>query len=459
MLSTIKELFDFGQAGQAHSRVHGAHGHSHGEGGHGHTHGVVDPSIASSERGIWAIKWSFVILATTAALQLVVVFYSGSVALLADTVHNVGDAATAIPLWIAFSLVRRAATKTFNYGLGRVEDYAGLIIVLIILFSALVAGYEAIDRLLNPQPITQLAAVAIAGVVGFVGNEAVAVFRIRVGREMSSAALIADGYHARTDGLTSLAVVLGALGVWLGFPLADPIIGLLITLAIFGIVWQSGRAVVTRSLDGVEPWITDEIRHAAEHVRGIDEVVDVKARWLGHKLFTDVVIAVDRSKNVSEANAIASALRRELQGHLPSLGNATIQFDDGGATPAASSAAREHHHRPTHAAGGHHYAPAPFAVSSRLATGLLEMVDTPHGERMRLSISKHVKGLEAVVEIARDGSVERLPLLPSPTDHHALMSAVAPAEPHEFDAVLKLMAGVEIDDLPFQMKEPEGPHH
>jgi len=453
MLSQIKEWFGFGQADHAHSHAHGGHGHSHGEGGHGHTHGVVDPSIASSERGIWAIKWSFVILAITAALQLVVVFYSGSVALLADTIHNVGDAATAIPLWIAFSLVRRAATKTFNYGLGRVEDYAGLIIVLIILFSALVAGYEAIDRLINPQPITQLLPVAVAGVVGFIGNEAVAVFRIKVGREMNSAALIADGYHARTDGLTSLAVVLGALGVWLGFPLADPIIGLLITLAIFGIVWQSARAVITRSLDGVEPGITDEIHHAAEHVPGIVKVVDVKARWLGHKLHADLVIAVDPSKSVSEANAIAAALRQELTAHLPSLGNATIQFDEGS---AASSVAPP---MTVHAAHGHHHAPAPFTVSSRLATGLLEIIDTPEGERMRLSISKHAHGLEAVVEIAREGGVERLPLLPSPTDHHALMSAVAPAEPHEFDAVLKLMAGVEVDDLPFRMEEPEGHHH
>jgi len=451
MLSDMKELFGFGQPGHAHSHAHGAHGHAHSEGGHGHTHGVVDPSIASSERGIWAIKWSFVILAITAALQLVVVFYSGSVALLADTIHNVGDAATAIPLWIAFSLVRRAATKTFNYGLGRVEDYAGLLIVLIILFSALVAGYEAIDRLINPQPITQLMAVAVAGVVGFIGNEAVAVFRIRVGREMNSAALIADGYHARTDGLTSLAVVLGALGVWMGFPLADPIIGLLITLAIFGIVWQSARAVVTRSLDGVEPGIADEIHHAAERVQGIDGVVNVKARWLGHKLHADVVVAVDPSKTISEANLIAAALRRELQGHLPSLGNATVQFGDQGAA-ATAPASLDHGH-------GHHHAPAPFTVSSRLATGLLEIIDTPDGERMRLSISKHAKGLEAVVEIARQDCVERLPLLPSPTDHHALVSALAPAEPHEFDAVLKLMAGIEVDDLPFRMEEPEGHHH
>ena len=140
---------------------------------------------------------------------------------------------TAIPLWIAFQLVRRKPSARFTYGLGRVEDLAGVTIVAIILFSALVALYQSIDHLMNPQEIQLLLAVAIAGVVGFVGNEAVAVFRVRVGREIESAALIADGYHARTDGFTSLAVVLSAAGVWLGFPLADPIIGMLITLAIF----------------------------------------------------------------------------------------------------------------------------------------------------------------------------------------------------------------------------------
>ncbi|TCA89225.1 cation diffusion facilitator family transporter [Rhizobium leguminosarum] len=449
MVASIKEWFGFGQAGHAHGHNHGSHAHSHGDAsGHGHTHGVIDPSIAASERGIWAIKWSFVILAITAALQLVVVFTSGSVALLADTIHNVGDAATAIPLWIAFTLVRRKPTATFNYGLGRVEDLAGMLIVLIILFSALVAGYEATDRLMNPQPITQLLAVAVAGIVGFIGNEAVAVFRIRVGRQMNSAALIADGYHARTDGLTSLAVVLGAVGVWLGFPLADPIIGLLITIAIFGIVWQSARAVITRSLDGVEPGVTDEIRHAADHVAGIDGLTDVKARWIGHKLHADVTISVSGDKRVADASAIVATLRNELQAHLPALGTATIQIAEAAAEALTS-----------HRGHGHHHAPAPFTVSSPLATGLLEIVDTPEGERMRLSISKHAKGLEAVVEIARDGVVERLPLLPAPADHHALISNVAPAEPHEFDAVLKLMAGVEVDDLPFRMEEPEGHHH
>ena len=200
-----------------HGHRQGGHGHDHDHGPHGHTHGVIDATIPTTERGIWAIKWSFIILAVTALLQIGVVALSGSVALLADTIHNIGDATTAIPLWIAFLLARRRPTRRFPYGLGRVEDLAGIVIVLIILFSAIVAGYEAIDRFIHPQDVTHLGWLAAAGLAGLLGNEAVAVFRIRVGREINSAALIADGYHARTDGLTSLAVVIGAIGVGSAF--------------------------------------------------------------------------------------------------------------------------------------------------------------------------------------------------------------------------------------------------
>jgi cation diffusion facilitator family transporter len=240
----------FGGQGHDHAHEHGHHGH-----GPGHTHGVVDPVLATTARGIWAIKWSFVILGVTAALQLGIVVLSGSVALLADTIHNVGDAATAVPLWVAFLFARRAASARFTYGFGRVEDVAGILVVLIIACSAVVAGYEAITRLLHPQPMGRLGWVAAAGVIGFVGNEWVAGFRIRVGRAIDCVALIADGYHARTDGLTSLAVVLSALGVWLGFPAADTLIGLVITAMIVGIVWQSTKAVFTRLLDRVDPAI------------------------------------------------------------------------------------------------------------------------------------------------------------------------------------------------------------
>ena len=319
MRDAVREWFGLGQGGLHQSgHGHGAHAHGHGD-GHGHTHGVVDPTIATTARGIWAIKRSFVILAITAALQLVIVWLSGSVALLADTIHNVGDAVTAIPLWVAFVLVRWPASRRFTYGLGRVEDIAGLFIVGIILFSAIVAGREAILRLIDPQPISYLGWVIAAGIVGFLGNEAVAVFRIRVGREINSAALIADGYHARTDGFTSLAVVLGALGVWAGFPLADPIVGLAITAAIFVIVWQSARAVFTRMLDGVEPEILDEIDHVGEHVAGVDRVHAVQARWLGHRLHAELSVQIDPALPLARAQEIVAEMRAELFAHLPVL--------------------------------------------------------------------------------------------------------------------------------------------
>jgi Co/Zn/Cd efflux system component len=197
-----------------HDLGQAAHGHDQGEGhGHTHAHGIVDPSIASSDRGLWALKWSFVGLMVTAAIQTGVVLASGSVALLADTIHNFADAATAIPLGVAFWLVRRGATPRFTYGLGRVEDLAGLAIIVTILASAIAATYAAIHRLLHPEPVTLLWAVMVASIIGFVGNEAVAIFRIRVGRQIGSAALIADGYHARIDGWTSLAVLVGAIAV------------------------------------------------------------------------------------------------------------------------------------------------------------------------------------------------------------------------------------------------------
>jgi cation diffusion facilitator family transporter len=309
--------------GFAPNRSHDGRGHGDD---HGHAHGVLDPTIATTARGIWAIKWSFVILAATAVLQLFVVFVSDSVALLADTIHNIGDAGTAIPLWVAFLLARRKPTQTFTYGYGRVEDFAGIIIVLIILLSALVAGYEAIDRLFHPQPVTNLGWLAAAGVIGFLGNEAVAVFRIRVGRQISSAALIADGYHARTDGLTSLAVVLGALGVWMGFQLADPIIGLLITVVILGIVWQSAKAVLTRMLDGVEPQIVSKLRHAAEHANGVIDVESVRARWLGHRLHAEMRLALDPALSLGAAGKIVAKVKEHSRNHVPELAALTVDL-------------------------------------------------------------------------------------------------------------------------------------
>jgi cation diffusion facilitator family transporter len=311
---------------------------AHAHAGHNHLHGIADPAIVTTARGMWALKWSCVGLLVTAGFQLVVVALSGSVALLADTIHNFGDAATALPLWVAFALARRRPTERFTYGFGRLEDLAGLAIVLIMALSAILAGYEAIMRLVYPQPVAYLGTVAVASLVGFLGNEAVAIFRIKVGRAIGSAALIADGYHAQVDGWTSLAVLAGALGVWLGYPLADPVIGLVITAAILWLVWQSGTMVLHRALDGVDPEVIHELRHAAAHVSDVQAVTEVQARWVGHYLRAEVSIAVAPALSVAEGHAIAKEVRHQLLHHVRYLSGVIMHVD-----PADE--AGEHYHQ------------------------------------------------------------------------------------------------------------------
>ncbi|AKB61054.1 cation diffusion facilitator family transporter [Methanosarcina mazei] len=302
-----------------HSRTH-SHRHSH-------THGAVDPSITATSRGLWAVKWSFIGLMVTAVLQIFIVYVSGSVALLADTIHNFGDASTAIPLAIAFSLAKRKPSKSFSYGYGRVEDLAGVIIVFLILFSAAVAGYESVTRFLNPQPVDHLEAVALAAIIGCIGNEVVAEFRMKVGKEIGSAALVADGYHARVDGLTSLAVLIGAAGVWIGYPIVDPLIGMLITITILKIVLDSSKLVFTRLLDGVEPEIIDRVKNIAESVEGVCEVTDLRVRWIGHRLHAEIKASVPSSLSVEEGHEIASAVEKKLLENFSYLSDITIRVD------------------------------------------------------------------------------------------------------------------------------------
>ena len=325
---------------------HEEHGHDmedHSD--HHHVHGVVDPSLLATRKGISTVKWSFIVLLATALVQTAVVSYSGSVALLADTIHNFGDAATAIPLWIAFALAHHRANKQFTYGYGRVEDLAGLAIVLLILFSVIVAGYESINRLFHPQVVNHLWAVALASLIGFFGNEVVAIYRCRTGQDINSAALVADGYHARVDGLTSLAVFLGALGVWLGFPWADPLIGVIITVAILCIVWSSVKVVFCRLIDGVDPGVVAEVKEAASHVAGVKEVTNVRVRWLGRQLHAEIDLAVSDELSVKEGHEIAKEVQHQLMHHLSYLSTATIHID-----PIIYSG-EEHHHQGEHRHG------------------------------------------------------------------------------------------------------------
>lgn len=319
------------------------HGHPPGQ-DRVHIHGVIDPSVYTTRRGIQAIKWSFVGLFSTAAFQIVVVMFSGSVALLSDTIHNLGDAATGIPLWVAFRLARLKPNNRFTYGYGRVEDLAGVAIVFMILLSAAVAGYESIDRFFHPQSVRHLWAVIIAAVIGLVGNEAVARFRLTVGKEIGSAALVADGHHARADGLTSLAVLLGAIGVWLGYPLADPIVGLLITVAILRIVWKSGKSIFTRMLDGVDPEVVNEIRQAVIHTAGVRNISEIRIRWLGHRLHAELNVAINPELSVEKGHEIAKEVQHTLLHQLRYLSDATIHIDPFNASGEVFHRIDEHEH-------------------------------------------------------------------------------------------------------------------
>jgi cation diffusion facilitator family transporter len=302
----------------------------------------LDTALETSKRGMRTLIWSFVALFVTALAQLVVVLISGSVALLSDTIHNFADALTAVPLGIAFLLGRRIATRRYTYGLGRAEDLAGVVVVLIIATSAALAGYEAVLRLIHPQPIHHLWVVAAAGVIGFAGNEIVARYRITVGRQIGSAALVADGLHARTDGFTSLAVVLGALGVALGFPLADPIIGLAITVAILFVLRDAAKEVFRRLMDAVDPATVDLTECTATTVPGIHGVREVRMRWIGHSLRAELAVTVDADLTIEQAHHIAHDVEHQLVHAVPRLTAAIVHTEPAGTAQTAHDVLTHH---------------------------------------------------------------------------------------------------------------------
>jgi cation diffusion facilitator family transporter len=322
--------------------------HHHGAGHHDHRHGwrrwrhrlghvltphthdaadKVDTAMEASKEGMRALWISLFGLGATAAAQAVVVVWSGSVALLGDTLHNLADALTAIPLGVAFLLGRRAATRRYTYGYGRAEDLAGIAIVATIAASAAFAGYEAVRRLLHPQDVEHLPYVAAAGVIGFLGNELVARYRISVGQRIGSAALVADGLHARTDGFTSLAVLLGAGGVALGWQRADPVVGLLITVAILVVLKDAAREVYRRLMDAVDPALVDAVEASLRTTPGVAAVGAVRLRWIGHHLRAECEIAVDATLTVARAHAIAVDAEHRLIHAVPRLTAALVHAD------------------------------------------------------------------------------------------------------------------------------------
>lgn len=314
---------------------------------HSHSAAALDTALSTNARGIQAVKISLVILVVTALIQVSVVSLSGSVSLLADTIHNFSDALTAIPLWLAFTLAQRTRNQRYTYGYGRAEDLAGVLIVLMIFLSSLEIFREAIDRFLNPRPVENLIWVAAAAVIGFIGNESVAYIRTRVGRAIGSAALVADGLHARTDGLTSLGVLVGVFGVALGFPLADPLIAIVLGVVILGIVWQAARDMWYRLMDAIDPAVSEKIETAARAVPGVISVYDVSARWIGHRLRGELRIGVDDRITMTQGHHIAEQVQHDLMHAFPELADLNIHVDPFREGSGELYHALTAHHHPT----------------------------------------------------------------------------------------------------------------
>jgi len=325
--------------GHDHDHDHGEHRHSHPHGGVKgflydlfvpHTHDSadsIDDAMEASTAGVRALKISLFILLATTVLQAVIVAFTGSIALLADTIHNFADALTAVPLWIAFVLGRRVANRRYTYGYGRAEDLAGMFIVFVVALSAVVAGWQAIDRFINPRPIENPWLLVAAGLIGFAGNEAVAIYRIRVGQRIGSAALVADGVHARLDGFTSLSVVLGAIGVMVGFPIADPIIGLLISVSIMVLLWGTVRSIGARLMDAIDPALLGKAGHALEHTTGVEGVRNLRLRWVGHRLTGSATVEVTTT-SLHDAEHIAEHATEHVHEAMGNVDEFTV-------TPAA----------------------------------------------------------------------------------------------------------------------------
>ena len=343
------------QHGHEDPHAHGqGHEHAHPGGLRGwfagllrpHSHDSaesVDSALESSQAGVRAVKISLVGLGVTATIQALIVLLTGSVALLADTIHNFSDALTAVPLWVAFVIGRRAPSRRYTYGYGRAEDLAGIFILVMIALSSAVAGYESVNRLLHPAPISHLAIVILAGLIGFAGNELVAVYRIRVGRRIGSAALVADGLHARTDGFTSLAVVAGALGVLAGFPLADPIVGLLITVAILFVLRGAATDIYRRLMDAVEPALVDAAEASMRSTPGVLDVEDLRLRWVGHRIRAETGIVVDSALDVVQAHDVANHAHHRLLHDVPRLHAVTVHVSPAGDDDTDHHALTAHH--------------------------------------------------------------------------------------------------------------------
>jgi cation diffusion facilitator family transporter len=317
------------------------HDHDHDEHGHGHEHGRIDADLYGNRAGLRAVQISTAGMLLVAAIQFAIAWIGGSAGLFADALHNFGDVFTTIALWIAFVISNRAANQRYTYGYYRAEDLAGVFIVLVIVASAAASAIESMQKLISGNIPTQIYLSMAAALVGVAGNELLAQYKISVGKRINSIPLIADGHHSRIDGLTSLAAFVGLVGVKLGFPKADPIAGIAITIVIVTIVFSTSRSVLQRLLDAVDPHIVPSIITSALAVPGVEDVADVRARWVGHTLHIIMNIEVDAELTLSKAHAIAEEVRHRLFHDIKGISEVVIHTDP-------SSASGDHHQEMAH---------------------------------------------------------------------------------------------------------------
>lgn len=327
-----------------HAHEHGAHdGHEHtarehGHPEHGHTHGV----IAAGGGALRVVAISSLILAAVAVTELIAAAVSNSAAVLADGLHNLGDVGTTVALAIAFILSRRAATRRFPYGYHRVEDLAGLVVLAFIVGSAVASGVTSVEHLIHRPHLTNtLLAIVVSG-IGFLGNEAAAEYKIRAGARLRSMALVADGRHSRIDGLASLGALAGVVGAALGAPVLDPVAGLIITVIIAVVAWETARTVTGRLLDEADASLVATIEKIAAATDGVLGVTAARARWTGRRVLAELTLEVAPDSTVERAHALGEEVRHRLYHEIDPLTDVIVHLDPAGHADAHDTVS---HHR------------------------------------------------------------------------------------------------------------------
>lgn len=312
-----------------------AHPHAHDR----HVHGVAPPGGGA----LRVVTVSSLVLAAVAAVELTAAALSSSAGVLSDGLHNLGDVSTTVALAAAFVLSGRAPTKKFPYGYHRGEDLAGLVVLAVIVASAVVSGVTAVEHLVHRPALGSLPLALGVAVAGFAGNEAVAGYKIKAGRRMGSTALEADGKHSRLDGLASLGAAAGIVGAMAGAPILDPVAGLVITVVIAAIAWETGRTVTGRLLDEADASLVATIEDIAQATPGVLGITDTRARWIGRRVIAEVTLEVAPESSLARAHALGEEVRHRLYHRIEPLTDVIVHLD-----PAGDSAAHEavsHHLR------------------------------------------------------------------------------------------------------------------